>query len=185
MAESDQRSGEGEEGAVHVTVALVADAQAAELVGGQLSVRSDNPAFAAQPAAMGRARLARCGTMPSARSRARQADEQREELAGVVVVGRRDGRDQWDAVGVGQDVVLGARLGPVDRIRPRLGPPKTARTLLESTATRDQPIFPARSSRRMSAVWSRSHTPAASHVRCRRPAPAAGLPNRCPFSARR
>lgn len=189
MPESDQRGGEAEESAVHVAVALVADTEAAELM--EPAERAlDDPALAAQAAAVGRAafrevRHDALGAQARAVGRAivgavaveaadlgaqpvGQIDEQREELAGVVVVGRRDRRRQWDALCVGQDVMLGAGLGPVDRVRPRLGPPKTARTLLESTATRDQSIFPARSSRRMSAVCSRSHTPAASHARRRR-----------------
>ena len=51
MPECDQRSGEGEEGAVHVAVALVADAEAAELV--EPAERAlDDPALAAKAAAL-------------------------------------------------------------------------------------------------------------------------------------
>lgn len=189
MPDGDEGGGQAEEGAVHVAVALVAHTEAAELV--QPAQRAlDHPAFAAQPApvrgaAFGEVRDDAFGAQSRAIRGAvvgavgvkafdlgaqpiRQIDEQGEELAGVMVVGWRDGRGQRNAAGVGQDVVLGARLGPVDWVRPRLGPPKTARTLLESTATRDQSIFPARSSRRMSAVCNLSHTPAASHARSRR-----------------
>ena len=142
---------------MHVVVALVTDPQAAELM--QPTERAfDDPAPAAQAAAVrdaafGEVRHDALRPQPRAERRAvvgavgvealdlgaqpvRQVDEQGEELAGIVVVGRRDGRGQRDAAGIGQDVVLGAGLGPVDRVRPRLGPPKTARTLLESTATR-------------------------------------------------
>jgi hypothetical protein len=184
MPEGDQRSGEGKESAVHVAEAFVTDAQAAELM--EPTDRAfDNPAFAAEAATMRRAAFCEVrhdafGAQALAIGRAIvgpvgvdaanpgaqlvwQAEEQGKELTRVVVVGRRNGGDQGDAAGISQDVVLGAGLGPVDRIGPRLGPPKTARTLLESTATRDQSIFPAWSSRWMSAICSRSHTPAASH----------------------
>lgn len=46
MPESDQGSGEGKEGAVHVAMALVADAQTAELVE-PVEPAFHDPAFAA------------------------------------------------------------------------------------------------------------------------------------------
>lgn len=98
----------------------------------------------------------------------RQRGEQGEKIAAVMPVGRRQACDQRHAVGVSQDVVLAARFGPVNRIWPRLAPPKTALTLLESTATLDQLILPAPSSFSSNTRCSRSHTPAASQPRIRR-----------------
>ena len=189
MSERDQRSGQGEEGAVHVAMAFVAQPQATELMepaDGPL----DDPAVAAQAAAMagaafGQERFDGLGLEPGAKGRAivrpvgikpgdlgpqaaGQPGEQGEEIAGVVVVGWRDQGDQRHPGGIGQDMVLGAGLGPVRGIGSRLAPPKTARTELESTATRDQLTRPARSNRSTSTACSRSQTPAASHSRIRR-----------------
>ena len=57
---------------------------------------------------------------------------------GVVGVSGRQPHGQRDAVGVDQQVILGAGLAPVDRIRASQFPPRRARTLTESIAARDQ-----------------------------------------------
>jgi hypothetical protein len=58
-------------------------------------------------------------------------------LGDVVAVraGQRHGHGH--AAGVGDQVVLGARPGAVDRARPRFGPPFTALADEESTTARD------------------------------------------------
>jgi hypothetical protein len=58
-------------------------------------------------------------------------------------VGRRQPHRQRDPGGVDQQVVLGASLAPVDRIRARQLPPRRARTLTESIAARDQSTWPS------------------------------------------
>ena len=53
-------------------------------------------------------------------------------------VGRRQPHRQRQAASVDQQVVLGASLGAVDRIRASQFPPRRARTLTLSMAARDQ-----------------------------------------------
>ena len=64
-------------------------------------------------------------------------DQLLEEL-GVVGVGRRQADRQRDAAGVDHQVVLGAGLAAVDRIRASQFPPRRARTLTLSIEARDQ-----------------------------------------------
>lgn len=56
------------------------------------------------------------------------APEQRHEPGDVVAVAAGQTEREGDAVPVGDDVVLGARLAAVDRARTRFGPPFSART---------------------------------------------------------
>ena len=62
---------------------------------------------------------------------------------GVVGVGGRQPHGQRDAVGVDHQVVLGAWLAPVDRIRAGQFPPRRARTLTLSIAALDQSTWPS------------------------------------------
>jgi hypothetical protein len=72
------------------------------------------------------------------------ADDRRDgvhqlfQQLGVVGVGRRQAHRQRQAGGVDQQVVLGASLAPVDRIRAGQFPPRRARTLMLSIEARDQ-----------------------------------------------
>jgi hypothetical protein len=69
----------------------------------------------------------------------------------VVGVGRRQADSQRDPGGIDQQVVLGARLAPVDRIGAGQFPPRRARMLTESIDARDQstcPSSPSQSSSR-------------------------------------
>lgn len=66
--------------------------------------------------------------------------DEREQLEAVVAVGGGEQEGERDAGGVGDQLVLGAALAPVDRARPGLEPPKTAGTCEESTTARDQSI---------------------------------------------
>lgn len=189
MTGGDQGSGEREEGAMHIAVAFITHAEAAKLM--QPADRAfHHPTVAPQAAAVlgvafGKERLNAFGAQAVAKGGAivgpigeqtddlgaqpgRQPDQQREKIAGVVVIGGRDGSNQRNPRRVGQEVVFASGLRPVDWIRTRLGPPKTARTLLESTATRDQSILPSRSRRSIKRICNRSHTPAASQARIRR-----------------
>jgi hypothetical protein len=86
----------------------------------------------------------------------------------VVDVGGRQGHGQRDAVGVDDDMALGARLAPVGRVRPGLKAPLFAGTLALSSAARLQSIALAVPNRSRRTWCSLSHTPAACQSRRRR-----------------
>ena len=69
--------------------------------------------------------------------------DQRHELGDIVAVAAGQRHRQRDAVRLGDQVVLGARPGTVDRARARFGPPFSARTWELSITARDQSIAPA------------------------------------------
>lgn len=64
-------------------------------------------------------------------------DQRLQELA-VVPVGSRDGQGEGDAIGINEDVALGARLAAVGGVRPSLLAPLFAGTAALSTAARSQ-----------------------------------------------
>lgn len=84
----------------------------------------------------------------------------------VTIRACRVGR-QGRAVAVGQDMVLRAVLAAIRGIWAGLIPPKTARTLDESTTTRDQLILSAPWSFSNRTRWTLSQTPAAVQSRNR------------------
>jgi hypothetical protein len=86
----------------------------------------------------------------------------------IVGVGRRQPHRQRDPTRVNQQVVLGAGLAAVDRIRADQFPPRRARTLTESIAARDQSTWPSSPSQSNSRWCKASHTPAACQSRSRR-----------------
>lgn len=94
--------------------------------------------------------------------------QQRFELPTVMHVGSSDLGAQWNALGIGAKMMFAACFAAVRRIGPRLKPPKTARTLLESTTARDQSRRLARCKRRSNSRWSLSHTPRRCQSRNRR-----------------
>ena len=174
---------------------LVADAESAELM--EPTQRPfDHPACFAQTAAMGLADLGqhifdakalkeeavgltaigavalnRIGTPPRAPHLSPHpvdGSQHGNELGAVVDVGSSQGEGERDALGIGEKVMLAARFAAVGRVRPRLGPPKTARTELESATARDQSIRSAAWSRARSSWWRRSHTPSFCQSRSRR-----------------
>ena len=71
---------------------------------------------------LGRA-LARTTRLPSWADDRRDGVDEREQLRRVVGVGRREADGQRDAVAIHHQVVLGARLAAVDRVRPVCSPP--------------------------------------------------------------
>lgn len=84
-------------------------------------------------------------------------------------VRRRDRGDQRQALGVSQDVELGAGFAAVNRIRPYELTPLFARTEAESTKAADQSILPAAPSRSRTSLWRCRHKPAlvqAANRRC-------------------
>ncbi len=207
---ADDGTTEGEEGLMDVRAAFVANAQAAELMQPTEGPFHD-PAGFAQPAAVRRA-LARQrigdahtpqpammrGTATSAVALhnlgplARAPDlaphggngcHEWLQLATVMHVGCGHKRAQRQALGIGAKMMFAARFAAVGRVRPGLKPPKTARTLLESTTARDQSKRSALWRRRNSSWWSFSQTPAFCQSRKRRqhvmPLP---QPNSCGMS---
>ena len=86
----------------------------------------------------------------------------------VVGVGGRQADRQRDAAPIGEQVVLGARLAAVCRVRAGQAAPRLARTLNESRLARDQSSWPWRPSWSSSAWWSCCHTPARCQSRGRR-----------------
>ena len=93
---------------------------------------------------------------------------QGKKLGDIVTVRPRQTHHQRDAVGVGQDVVFGARFSSIRGIRTRFRPPKTARTEALSTTARDQSIWSPWRSSSSRARWTFSHTPAWCHSWSRR-----------------
>ena len=98
----------------------------------------------------------------------RNGVDQRNQLGYVVPVGTRNADGQRDAVAVRDDMVLGAGFAPIGGVRAGLVPPKTARTLDESTRARSQSMRSAQLSLARSASWTRCHTPRAFHLAKRR-----------------
>jgi hypothetical protein len=152
---------------VDVVAAFVADAQAAVLV--QPGDRAlDDPTLGAQPGAVlalrpGDLRLDAAATQLApalarvvgavAVERARSATwtaataaqwrdrvDEREHLRDVVAVAAGERHRERAASPAGDQVVLGAAAGAVDRARARLGAPPNARTCELSIAARDQSI---------------------------------------------
>jgi len=94
--------------------------------------------------------------------------EQRDELGDVVAVPAGQGDRDRGAVGVGDQVMLGAGPATVDRRRARLLPPLRARTWEESTAAVARSRSPLARSSESSAACRRGHTPASVQSRSRR-----------------
>ena len=94
--------------------------------------------------------------------------DQGQQLRDVVAVGRRDFGGQGDSIGRGQDMVLGALFAPIRRIGAGLGPPKTARMELESTAAREKSIWSAPRSSLSKTRWILRQMPALCQSRSRR-----------------
>jgi hypothetical protein len=86
----------------------------------------------------------------------------------VVPVGPGDRDVERQPVGVDEQVVLGAALGPVGGVRAGQRTPLFARTLTESRAARDQSSCPVSPRRSSTAWWRRSKTTACCHSRIRR-----------------
>ena len=97
------------------------------------------------------------GAATRPRDRLDQFDERFKQLA-VVVVGCSLPVAQGDATAVDQEVVFGAGLAAIGRIRPGFGPPFFARRLPESRLARLQSIRSAAPRRSSSTVCRRCQT---------------------------
>ncbi len=98
----------------------------------------------------------------------RNCIDQRQQLRHIVRIGTGDDRRQRHAVGVGDQVMLGAGLAAIRRIRSSFFPPRTARTDEESTTARDRSSCSRRRSSDSTVAWSCSQTPARCQSRKRR-----------------
>ena len=94
--------------------------------------------------------------------------DQGQQLGDIVAVAAGQRRAQRDTRALGQDVVLRARSGAVDRARSAFGPRLAARTCEESMTALDQSSFPAACSWASSSSCSRCQTPARFHSSSRR-----------------
>jgi hypothetical protein len=94
--------------------------------------------------------------------------DQRDELGDVVAVAAGEGDREWDPAGVADQMVLGAGAAAVDRGRPDVGPPLSARTGDPSTAQRSRSSFPAARSSASSTSCTAGQTPASVQFRSRR-----------------
>lgn len=94
--------------------------------------------------------------------------DQRQQLRHIVDVRGSQDRGQRCAVGVGDDVVLGARSRAIRGVRASFWPAPTARTDDESTAAREKSIWSAARNLASNSSWRRSHTPTSCQSRSRR-----------------
>lgn len=193
---ADGSTSQGEQGLVEAAFTLVAQTQPAKLaqaadgvfddaalLSQAAAVRGFAPAdhrqkpAGAQGGAVGLTVVGRIGQKPAGSALAAEAPaagrrpgrrvHQGQKHRHVVSVGRANPRAERHPRRVAEQVVFTARLTPVRGVWPGLVPPKTARTLLESTAARRQSMSLAWSKRLTKAWWSCSHTPAAAHaLRC-------------------
>lgn len=186
---------ESEESLMDIGVAFVTDAQAAELMQptqsplhhpacfaqatamwGALTCQTIDDPPTLQPAmvstiAISAISLHQIGSLTRRASFTRDrwnCQQQRFERLTVVHVGGSQLRAQRNALGIGAKMMLAARFAAIRRVWSGLKPPKTARTLLESTTARDQSIRSAICSRRSNSRWSFSQTPAFCQSRSRR-----------------
>ncbi len=192
---ADDGATERKEGLMNIGATFVTNPQAAELVQ-PTEGAFHNPARFTQPASMRRSRACQLigdaallqpammrGTAvgaialhdlwPLTRAtdlarHGRNGRHERLELAAVMHVGRRQLDAQRQALGIGAKMMFAARFAAVRRVGSRLKPPKTARTLLESTTARDQSSRSATCKRRNNSRWSFSQTPAFCQSRSRR-----------------
>ena len=190
-----QSTAESEEGFMDIRSSFIANAQSAKLV--QPTERTfDDPtrfaqatavrralpnqqvanASALQPAtvsavAIGPISLHQGGSLTRPASLAgdcRNGQQQGFKGLAIVHVGTGQLCTERNALGIGAKMMLTARFAAIRRVATRLEPPKTARTLLESTTARDQSIRSAACNRRSSSLWSFCQTPAFCQSRSRR-----------------
>jgi len=98
----------------------------------------------------------------------RNAIDQRQELRHVVAVRRREGRDNRNPVGVGENMMFRPGLTAIGRVRSSFFPPRSARSEALSTTARARSSWPRRRNSVSNTRWSRFHTPARCHRTSRR-----------------
>ena len=115
---------------------------------------------------LGRA-LTRTARLPAWSDDGWNGVEQRDELSRIVGVGGRKTHRQRNTAPIHHEVVLGAELAAVGRVRPGRLAPLLARTLRLSTLARDQSRTASSPSQFNSLVCSFSQTPASCQSRNR------------------
>ncbi len=85
---------------------------------------------------------------------------QRQQLSDVVAIRARQDRADGNAIGIDEDVVLGAWSRAIRGVRTSFSPAPTARTDEESTAAREKSSSPASRNFASSSSCNRFHTPA-------------------------
>lgn len=86
--------------------------------------------------------------------------DQGQQLRDVVIVRAGQDRDDGNAIGIYEDVVLGTRARAIRGVRASFSPAPTARTDDESTAAYERSSCPAARNLSSSNACKRSHTPA-------------------------
>ena len=191
-APADDGAGEAEEGLVDVVADLPADPQPPEPVQQRDGLLDHPPVGAQARAVLGPAAgdqrgdalvpdlpavlvvviaavgVGRVRPPPRAAADRRDRLDQRHELGDVVAVPAGQGDRQRDAVRLGDQVVLRARLGAVDRARSCFGPPFIALMCELSITALDQSSAPAAFSSASSASCSCCQTLASCQSRSRR-----------------
>lgn len=105
---------------------------------------------------------------PASASHRSDRIDQRQQLRHVVTVGAGEAEGHGRAIGISQQVVLGASFPAIRGAFSRFFPPCIARTEVESTTPLDQSILSAPFSWHSTFCRSRSHTPARCQSRRRR-----------------
>ncbi len=116
---------------------------------------------------LGRA-LARTPGSPARPNDGRDGIDEREQLSRVVRVGRGEADRERDAVPIHREVILGAQLATIRRVRAGRVAPLFARTLRLSTLARLQSPAASSPNQFSSVSCRRSHTLAACQSRSRR-----------------
>jgi len=86
----------------------------------------------------------------------------------IVYVGRRGSNHQGNPFGIGDQVPFAAFFRTIGRVRPGVGPPKTARTEALSTTVRDNLMRPLRPMMFSNLAWISGQRPATVQSRSRR-----------------
>lgn len=110
---------------------------------------------------------ATAGTAGPTAQRRDRIDE-RDQHVDVGAVGRRQDRDERNALRFREEVVLGTRLAAIGWVRSSFFPPRNARSDELSTMARARSSWPRRRSSASSTSWTRRHTPACCHACSRR-----------------
>ena len=94
--------------------------------------------------------------------------DQRQQFRYVVPVRRREVRDKRNPVRVGKNMMFGAGLAAIGRVRSSFFPPRRARSDALSTTARARSSWPRRRNSARSTWWRRFQTPARCHRTRRR-----------------
>ncbi len=94
--------------------------------------------------------------------------DQRQQFGYVVPVRRREARDKRNPVRVGKNMMFGAGLAAIGRVRSSFFPPRSARSDALSTTARARSSWPRRRNSARSTRWRRFQTPARCHRTSRR-----------------